>query len=106
MAGCQGCPLNKIDIQVTVIIVVDQRDTGTHNFRQQVLAGCAGEVPKLQPRFQGGVPKECGWSEFGFAGRLCTTAGENGCDAKRGPPRRHGRSRIARSLAILARRSD
>ena len=42
----EGRTLNQIHVEVTVVVIIEQRDTRAHDFGHKVLAGCACEMVK------------------------------------------------------------
>ena len=59
--------LYQVEIQVSVVVVVDQRGARSHNLRQEKLAGGPGELPEVQPGLLGDVFKRSGVLTRGLA---------------------------------------
>ena len=61
VAGVEGGALQEVDVEVAVVVVVEERDAGSGDFRQVVFAGGSGDVLKAEAGCFGGFAEDRGW---------------------------------------------
>lgn len=59
--GAAGGSLQEVDVEVTVVVVVEKGDAGSGDFRQVVFAGGSGDVLKAESGCFGGFAEDGGW---------------------------------------------
>ncbi|MBM3818737.1 MAG: hypothetical protein FJW14_06965 [Acidimicrobiia bacterium] len=61
LARAKHLALDEIHVQISVVVVVEQADTGPHDLRVVELAGHAVEVHEVEPRRGGPLDEPFGW---------------------------------------------
>ena len=64
IAGCcrrcvgERLPLNKVDVKIAVVVVIEKRDAGAHDLRHIETSGCAVRMSKAEPSFERGIAED------------------------------------------------